>query len=587
MPFGVVGGALGSYVGGTALGLGAIGSTVGGIAGSALGSAIGGGGSSGGGSSPSGYTPQTAQTTSSTQPWSGVVPYLTGGTTNTSAYGPDTAISNGSQVFGSGGNYLGRYGIDPGSMSVGEIAPTWGVQRVVDQNGNVIWGSALPAGQQSTSQGVLPNAYNWYQSSNPQYYPNSTVAPYTDNTNLYNTMMYNRATQGSPLTSGASNVYQGLINGQYVNPAQAQFGNVASGAYINPGISQANGVFQNAQNNPSNDFYTQIQNGQNPQNPAMNYFQGVTNGNYLNANPYVDAMYNQAANQVSKQFTNNVLPGLASQYAMGGRYGPNASLGAGMDAATQQYGNTLNNLATSIYGQNYANERNLQQSGAQQYGALNQQALANQFQGAAGLSNNFQNMSENQLHAIQASGNLWNQDLQNQMDAMKNYGNTWQQGVNNQYQAATNAPAMAQTQYYDINQLGNLAQQQQSYQQSLLNDQVARYNYGQNQPLQKLQAYSNIVQGIPSYNSSTGTNSQQTPYYTNNTSSLLGAATLGNQLLNQFDSSGSQPNVSNADLSAYGYGGYTPTSSGSFDYGANNFNNYGDWGSIGGFYGSF
>lgn len=56
---------------------------------------------------------------------------------------PKTAMLTGDRkAFTSDTNsYLGRYGYgDKGGGTLAEIAPTWGVDRVVDQNGNVMWG---------------------------------------------------------------------------------------------------------------------------------------------------------------------------------------------------------------------------------------------------------------------------------------------------------------------------------------------------------------------------------------------------------------------------------------------------------------
>lgn len=67
-------------------------------------------------------------------------------------------------------------------------------------------------------------------------------------------------------------------------------------------------------------------------------------GGMLNANPYLDATFSRAADQVQ------------------GRMG-NAMAGQGLTntGVQEAYGRQLNDLATNIYGQNYARERQLQQ----------------------------------------------------------------------------------------------------------------------------------------------------------------------------------------------------------------------------------
>jgi hypothetical protein len=80
---------------------------------------------------------------------------------------------------------------------------------------------------------------------------------------------------------------------------------------------------------------------------AQDYTQGVINGNYLNANPHLDATFNRAALATQNQ--------LASQFAGAGR---------NVDASQQLRSQELNDLATGIYGGAYDSERNRQQQAA-------------------------------------------------------------------------------------------------------------------------------------------------------------------------------------------------------------------------------
>ena len=82
-----------------------------------------------------------------------------------------------------------------------------------------------------------------------------------------------------------------------------------------------------------------------PVNQASSgYTADVLNGKYLNSNPYIDQTFNQAAMGTQNQ--------LSSEFARSGR-----GTGAGLMAARSDQ---LNNLATNIYGGNYANERAMQ-----------------------------------------------------------------------------------------------------------------------------------------------------------------------------------------------------------------------------------
>lgn len=87
--------------------------------------------------------------------------------------------------------------------------------------------------------------------------------------------------------------------------------------------------------------------------------QQVTNtlqGDYLNSNPYLDAMYNSAAQNVTRYYQDAVQPGLAATFSLAGGGGQNAMANA-FDSSRDRLGDTLGNLASNIYGNNYQQER--------------------------------------------------------------------------------------------------------------------------------------------------------------------------------------------------------------------------------------
>lgn len=79
-------------------------------------------------------------------------------------------------------------------------------------------------------------------------------------------------------------------------------------------------------------------------NSAANLATDTMNGAYLNSNPYLDAMFKRAGQAVANQTD--------ASFSRAGRFGSNSH------QEVMQEG--LNDLATQIYGQNYANERNAQ-----------------------------------------------------------------------------------------------------------------------------------------------------------------------------------------------------------------------------------
>ena len=77
--------------------------------------------------------------------------------------------------------------------------------------------------------------------------------------------------------------------------------------------------------------------------------------------------------------------------------------------------------------------------------------------------------------------------------AYQNYAN--ERGMQNT--AATNAPTLSQARYQDVNQLMNVGKVREDYSQQALEDQIARFEFEQNKPYNKLQAYLSAAYGAP------------------------------------------------------------------------------------------
>jgi hypothetical protein len=145
----------------------------------------------------------------------------------------------------------------------------------------------------------------------PQFYPGQTyVSPSAETTQALD-LTKQRALAGSPMVGAAGNFLTGVINGQNVNP-------------------------------------------------AMSYLSKTANGDFLNSNPYLDQMFNNAANKVTS--------GVQSQFAGAGR------LGSGANAAA--LASPLSSLAANIYGTNYATERQNQLNAQNQIGNFSNTATA-------------------------------------------------------------------------------------------------------------------------------------------------------------------------------------------------------------------
>jgi hypothetical protein len=102
-------------------------------------------------------------------------------------------------------------------------------------------------------------------------------------------------------------------------------------------------------------------------------------------------------------------------------------------------------------------------------------------------------------------------------------------------QAATfGAPALAETDYADINRQLAAGQLREGYQNQALQADMARYNYNQQLPQQQLTNYLNQAYGFPAGRTQT----TQQPYFTNPTATALGTGLLGVQLLGGLDKMG-------------------------------------------------
>ena len=93
---------------------------------------------------------------------------------------------------------------------------------------------------------------------------------------------------------------------------------------------------------------------------ATDTYMKTTRGDFLGSNPFVDQMFNRAAQGVVNQYTGTVMPNIDTAANRANALGGSAYQEYA-DRARFDLGQNLNNLATQIYGGNYMNERGLQQ----------------------------------------------------------------------------------------------------------------------------------------------------------------------------------------------------------------------------------
>ena len=163
---------------------------------------------------------------------------------------------------------------------------------------------------------------------------------------------------------------------------------------------------------------------------ARGYMQDVTQGKYLQNNPYVDDMADMISKKVQAQANN--------AFAGSGR----TMSGAQARGVTGAIGDSLTNL----YYNDYARERGLQQQGAGQL---------------AGLAGYDQSLS--------------NADIANR------------------FRAAGMTPMAQQSMFANAQALSDVGKARRAYEQLGINEDMARHQFGQEEPWQRLERFMGIV----------------------------------------------------------------------------------------------
>jgi hypothetical protein len=190
-------------------------------------------------------------------------------------------------------------------------------------------------------------------------------------------------------------------------------------------------------------------------------------GAFLGSNPYQAQMMQAATRPLEQQFSNQVLPQIASLYSKSGRYGSGAMQNA-LTGATESYGRALGDITSNIAGQQYQAERGLQQ-----------------------------------------------------------------QAQLGQAQLAAAAPSIYSQQYIPSQQLAQVGAAREAIAAQPLQEQMARFNFGQQLPYQQLSGYLSSVYGSPM--GSYGTQSQTMPSNPLiNTAAGAGMGYLGGQALGSY-----------------------------------------------------
>lgn len=172
-------------------------------------------------------------------------------------------------------------------------------------------------------------------------------------------------------------------------------------------------------------------------------------GSFVGANPYLNQQFGQAAQQMSRQFQEAVLPGINATFGDAGMTGGGQHQAA-IASAQNELSQGLGGLAANLYGDAYQQER------------ANQLAAAGQLTQAG-------------LQQSQLLGDL--------------YGAIDQSGA----RASALVPMASQLEYGNIDRLGQVGGTLQDQANRILQDDMARYAYFSGLPMQQLQDYAGFV----------------------------------------------------------------------------------------------
>lgn len=175
--------------------------------------------------------------------------------------------------------------------------------------------------------------------------------------------------------------------------------------------------------------------------PYAQALQPTISGQYLSGNPFFEGAFKGATQAAQTQYQDAVQQAL-SNASRAGRYGSGA-MGTALDRTGSQFAQALTNTAGQLAYTNYDAER------------------------------------ARQMAAIGMGGDIYNQERARQQAMI---------GA---------APQLAQADYADINQMMNLGQIAEGYQQVALEDAINRFNFAQQAPYMKLQSFLTGAYGAP------------------------------------------------------------------------------------------
>ncbi len=327
-----------------------------------------------------------------------------------------------------------------------------------------------------------------YEQGGPSYYPGQTYVDFAPQTRAALNAMETRANAGSPLTGAAQAATRTLLNADALaaNPADAYLRPFAAGTGPASPAAQYATSYASGVANPALATATQL--ARRPTtNPARRYVEAGARGDYLDGNPYLDRIYDQAARRVRDQVN--------ATFGASGR----SSSGAHADLLSRNLGD----LAADVYGQAYESERDRQLRSQDLLAQLGQQQFDNRLSATSLQGQLAQNDRAQQLDAIGLLQSGFAQTQANQLAAAGQLARNYGDAASRQLAAAQLAPDLAAADYADLGQLLQVGRAYEERDLAEVQDDVERHNFAQTEDAQRLAQFMALLGGGTSFRTTT------------------------------------------------------------------------------------
>ncbi len=428
------------------------------------------------------------------------------------------------------------------------------------------------AGQQPYLTDIFRQAQNLYRQGPQEYYPDSTVVAFGNQTTDALQRISDRAVSGAPQETAFGDYLSRQLGQSNIDPtsvtpyaAQAAAGiPAAQQLLISAGRPTDLGTAASIAGVSADPYQTGT--NYSPSGPLRDTFElngtvpfaarrqlaDTSRGAFLGSNPYLDDVFKNAAFNVKQSFRDDILPSLNATFGKGSR--SNSGIQALLAGrAAGDMAQELRGLASDIYAPAYEAERGRQISAAGQLGnlglgsgGLDIQAKGLGVREKLGLGNldvtQRLGLGQQDIARRQLAGNIYTGGLSRGVQAGSQLGNLGIGGLGqfntaygtigqNQFRAGTLVPSLSALQYGNLDRylgVGNIYDDQA---QRELNDKVARFNFGQQAPYSALNQYASSIYGLPAGFGTTTTNyaGQQGSRFSGGLGGALTGAALGSK----------------------------------------------------------